>query len=353
MRSYSAITITDPTGERTLPYNSFDRFLLQTLKDERDLPFLYLMMRISLTMIPLGVLLFFTHGLVWWLIAAAYFYLNHLFFKGPFGLMLHCSCHRPFFKKEYAYLNYYLPWIVAPFFGHSPDTYFAHHIGMHHAENNLEDDESSTMHFQRDEFRDFLRYFGRFFVFGITGLYAYHKKRNRKIFMKRILVGETFFWSMALVLAYFNFAAAFMVFLFPFLVFRYVAMMGNWSQHAFIDAMDPGNHYTNSITCINHKYNHKCWNDGYHISHHIFPNLHWTEHPAHLKANADDYAKNKALVFEGIDFLGVYLLLMRKRYDVLAQHLVNINDTFASEEEAIDLMKQRTAFIPVPVLVGA
>jgi hypothetical protein len=72
-----------------------------------------------------------------------------------------------------------------------------------------------------------------------------------------------------------------------------------------------------------------------------------------LKANADDYAKNKALVFEGIDFLGVYLLLMRKRYDVLAEHLVNINGTFASEEEAIELMKQRTAYIPMPVLVGA
>jgi hypothetical protein len=71
------------------------------------------------------------------------------------------------------------------------------------------------------------------------------------------------------------------------------------------------------------------------------------------QAIAADYAKNKALVFEGIDFLGVYLLLIRKRYDVLAEHLVNINDTFASEEEAIKLMKQRTAFIPVPVLVGA
>jgi hypothetical protein len=353
MRSFSANAITDPTGVRVQPYNGLDRILLQSLKDERDLPFLYLMMRISLTMIPFGVLLFFTHGWVWWLIAAAYFYLNHLYFKGPFGLMLHCSCHRPFFKKEYSYLNYYLPWIVAPFFGHSPDTYFTHHIGMHHAENNLDDDDSSTMHYQRDSFREFFRYFGTFFVFGIRNLYRYHKKRNRKIFVKRLVVGEIFFWTVAIVLSYFNLAASFMVFLFPFFVFRYVAMMGNWSQHAFIDAADPGNHYTNSVTCINHKYNHKCWNDGYHISHHILPSMHWTEHPAHLKANYAEYAKNKALVFEGIDFLGIYLLLMRKKYDVLAKHLVNINDTFASEEEAIELMKQRTMYIPETVLAMA
>ena len=56
-------------------------------------------------------------------------------------------------------------------------------------------------------------------------------------------------------------------------------MMGNWTQHAFVDGEDPGNAYKNSITCINVKYNKKCWNDGYHISHHIRPAMHWTEHP--------------------------------------------------------------------------
>ena len=36
---------------------------------------------------------------------------------------------------------------------------------MHHVENNLPDDLSSTMRYQRDSFLHFLVYFGRFFFF--------------------------------------------------------------------------------------------------------------------------------------------------------------------------------------------
>jgi fatty acid desaturase len=342
MKAFESIKITDPFDSRKNHYNVLEKKVIGILRDDRDLPFIHLMLRISLTMLPLGILLFFTHGWLWWVIAAVYFYLNHVYFKGPFGLMLHCTSHRPLFKPEYGYLNHYLPWIVAPFFGHSPETYFAHHIGMHHAENNLSEDESSTMQYQRDSLRDFLKYFANFFFFGIFTVYNYHKKRKRKYFMHKILAGELSFWALAIVLGFINFPATFMVFLFPFLIFRLVAMVGNWAQHAFVDADDPGNHYKNSVTCINHKYNHKCWNDGYHISHHILPNKHWTEHPQHLVDHPEEYAQNKALVFEGIDFLGIFALVIRRRYDLLAKRLVNINHTFASEEEAIALMKDRT-----------
>lgn len=354
MKDFGQLSITDPTFQRKAHYNALERFFLSLIRDERDLPFVYLTLRISLTMIPLAILLYFVQGWLWWVIAAVHFYLNHLYFKGPFGLMLHCVCHRPLYKKEYNFLNLYLPWVMAPFFGHTPETYFAHHIGMHHAENNLEEDKSSTMHYQRDSFRDFLKYFARFFVQGIFELYAYHKEKKRNFFLKRILAGEISFFVLVIALSFINFPATFLAFWFPLFVFRFVAMIGNWTQHSFVDADDPGNHYKNSATCINHKYNHKCWNDGYHISHHILPSLHWTEHPKHLLNNAGEYAENKALIFDGLDFLGIYLLLMRGRYEELAKHVVNINNTFQSEEEVIALMKERTARIPevAPVTVG-
>jgi hypothetical protein len=350
MINFKQLTISDPTFFRPERYSALDRFFLGMIRDERDLPFIHFTLRISLTLIPLGVLHFFVQGWIWWLVTAVYFYLNHLYFKGPFGLMLHCVCHRPFFRKKYNFLNYYLPWVVAPFFGHTPETYFAHHIGMHHAENNLEEDTSSTMHFQRDSFRDFLRYFANFFFTGIFGLYNYHKERKRYYFLPRIVAGELAFYVMVIALSFIDFASTFMVFIFPFFVFRFVAMLGNWTQHSFVDGDDPGNHYKNSSTCINHKYNHKCWNDGYHISHHIKPTMHWTEHPDHLRRHYREYAENWAFVFAGLDFLGIFLLLMRKRYEVLAKHIVNIDDTFASEEEVIELMKARTQKIPKVVV---
>jgi hypothetical protein len=123
----------------------------------------------------------FIQGWLWWAIAIAYAYLNNFVFKGTFGLMLHCTSHRVFFRKKYGFLNHYLPWVVAPFFGHSPETYFTHHIGMHHAENNLEADESSTMPFQRDSIKDFAIYFGNFLLRGVYDLarYFFYKKKKK------------------------------------------------------------------------------------------------------------------------------------------------------------------------------
>jgi fatty acid desaturase len=342
--------ITDPVFTPGRNYSSLDRFFISLLNDERDLPFVYLTLRITLTVVPLGVLLYlpFVSGWVWWAIAAVYFYLNNLYFKGPFGLMLHCTSHRRYFNEKYNWLNHYLPWVISPFFGQSPETYQAHHIGMHHAENNLEEDESSTMYYQRDSFREFLQYFSIFFTTGIYTLYKYHIKKKRPVFVKKLVRGEIAFILLCVGLSFVNFPATFIVFIFPFILFRFVAMIGNWSQHIFINLEDPANLYGSSITCINHKYNHKCWNDGYHISHHILPNMHWTEHPRHFQENLNEYVKNKAFVFDGLDFLGVFLLVMKKRYDKLADHLVNINGMFSSREEAIALMKERTSRIPRP-----
>jgi fatty acid desaturase len=238
-------------------------------------------------------------------------------------------------------MNYYLPWFIGLFFGQTPETYASHHLGMHHRENNLEDDLSSTMKYQRDSLKDFGRYFLDFFFTGVVSLAVYFKKRKQTKLSIRVIRGELFFILMCVGLWFISWPATLMVFIIPLLLSRIVMMMGNWAQHSFVDAEDPGNDYKNSITCINAKYNHKCWNDGYHISHHIRPAMHWTDHPSHLQNNLEEYAKNKALVFEGVDFLFVWKNLMFGNYDVLKEHLVNINDTFASDEEAIALMKRR------------
>ncbi len=347
MRIFDEIRITDPMSSAKSSYNKLDQVFLGLIRDARDLPFVYLTLRITFYMILPGILLFFVQGWIWWILAAWYFYLNNLYYKGPFGLMLHCTSHRPFFRKKYHFLNYYLPWIMAPFFGHTPETYFIHHIGMHHAENNLEEDESSTMQYQRDSFRDFMAYFTSFLFKGAFELYRYHQKRKRKNFLTRMVAGEVSFYLMVIALSFVNFPATLVVFILPFLIFRFITMMGNWAQHTFVDPEDPANLYKSSITCINVKYNHKCWNDGYHISHHIRPNMHWTEHPAHLLEHRGEYARHQAIIFDGLDFLKVFVLVMRKKYDVLADHLVNIDGAFASREEAIATLKKRTAKIPV------
>lgn len=344
----SLTTITDPVFVKPERQTTFARISDKFIRDERDLPFVKLTLQITFTLIPLAILLYAlpVGGWAWWAAAILYQFLNNVTFKGPFGLMLHCTSHRALFKKEYDFLNHYLPWIIAPLFGHSPETYYAHHIGMHHAENNLEDDESSTMPYKRDSLSGFLHYFGVFLFSGIYHLAMYFVKKKRKRLFMRAVRGEIVFILACVLLCFINWPATLVVFIIPFVLFRLVAMIGNWAQHAFIAADDPGNDYKNSITCINTNYNHKCWNDGYHISHHEKMSMHWTEHPVYFQQTLDRYIDNNAIVFDGIHFLHVFVWLMRKRYDLLARHFVNLGNRFSTDEEVIAFLKSRTEKVP-------
>ncbi len=335
--------ITDPVYNNA-SLTVTDRFFSKYIRDKRDLPFIFLTLKITFTLIPLAVILYLPSINIWlWLaVAIAYQYVNNFVFKGPFGLMLHCTSHRAFFKKEYKFLNYYLPWIIAPFFGHSPEVYFAHHIGMHHPENNLEEDESSTMPFQRDSLKGFTKYVTTFLIRGTYDLAAYFFRKKRTKLMTSTIRGELLFIAMCVALSFISFKATLVVFMIPYLLYRLIAFMGNWAQHAFVCSKEPGNAYRNSVTCINTSYNHKCWNDGYHISHHIKPAMHWTEHPAYFQKTIKDYALNDAIVFDGIHFLHIFIYLMRKRYDLLAKNFVNVGNRYTSDEDVITLLKTRT-----------
>jgi fatty acid desaturase len=336
------LVLSDPTFISPGDRNALDRLLIRMLRDERDLPFVYLTLRITLILLPLAISLYFVSGWLFAGLALAHFAFNNFVFKGPFGLMLHCTSHRAWFKPRYEWLNKYLPWVIGPFFGQSPETYYSHHIHMHHAENNLPDDLSSTMFYQRDSFRDWLRYFGQFFFNVVTDLIRYFVQRERQPLARKVAVGEYLFLAIVVALCFVNFWATFLCFILPLLLSRIVMMLGNFSQHAFICPEDPGNPFKNSITCVNVKYNHKCWNDGYHISHHQRPHMHWSEHPTYFRKTIDQYRDNRALVFDGLDFVQVFYYLMRKNYDKLADHVVNIDSAFAGRQDILATLRGRT-----------
>ncbi|MFM2139380.1 MAG: hypothetical protein RJA57_1687 [Bacteroidota bacterium] len=344
MKALNAIT--DPVYTEPARYSAYERFWLRILNDKRDLPFIHLLTQIHLLVIPAAVILYtpLLQGWQWWALYIPYFYVSQMYFKGRFGLMLHCICHRKPFKKGYTGLFHYIIWAVCPFFGHTPETYFAHHMGMHHVENNMEDDASSTLHYQRDSLRSFLRYFIHFLFLGFADTVRYFFSRKRKKFYMRMTVGEGFFFLFCIGMCFVNFQATLFVFIIPLLFARLVMMLGNWTQHAFINLE---NMEDNTINCINTKYNQMCWNDGYHAVHHIRPALHYTEIPGEFLKNKDYFVKNRVFTFDGVHYLHIFIWLMTKRYDKLARNLVNLDNMFSSEAEAIALMKQRTKKVPV------
>ncbi len=338
--------ITDPVYIEPREFSGYDRFWLKYINDKRDLPFIHLLTAIHILVIPVAVILYtpLLQGWYWWLVYVPYFYISQMYFKGRFGLMLHCICHRKLFKKAYNWLFDYTIWFVCPFFGHTPETYFAHHMGMHHVENNMLDDASSTLPYQRDSFRGFLAYVGRFLILGFRDTFMYFFSRKRKKFYMRLTAGEMSFYLFCIGLSFVNFTATLFIFIIPFVFARIVMMLGNWTQHAFVDLE---NMEDNTINCINTPYNKTCWNDGYHAVHHVRPALHYTEIPGEFLKNKDVFAKQKTLTFDGIHYLHIFIWLMTKRYDKLVKHVVNVNNMFSSEEEAIALMKERTRkYIP-------
>lgn len=337
------IALSDPTGRSSATPSLLERMAATFIHDSRDIPFLSLMAATTASVIPTGLVLFVPGAFRWW-IAAVHLVLV-VYFMGPFVLMLHCTSHRKLFKRPWSWMNAYIPWVLGPFFGESPETYFAHHVGMHHPENNLEEDLSSTMAYQRDSVLDFARYFLRFLFLVLGDLTRYLARKGRRGLMMRCLVGEVGFYALVAGLMYVNWRATLVVFVLPFVITRFAMMAGNWAQHAFIDAAAPGNCYRNSITCINSSYNRRCFNDGYHIGHHIKQTRHWTEMPEDFRANVSTYQAEGAIVFEGLDFFLVWAALMVGGYDWLARRYVALGAERPSRDEIVALLRARTARI--------
>ena len=310
------------------------------INDPRDLPLVRVALSAS-AIIPAACYLYLPGRFGWWL-AVAYWLMWAFVFLDRVTLMIHCTSHRPLFSRRVSWMNAYVPWILGPFYGQTPNTYFAHHVAMHHVEDNLAEDLSSTMPYRRDRLLDWLRYFGRFLAFTIVLLPVYLYRKGRRRLAWRAIAGELAFWMMVAGLAHLNVEATVVVFVVPVLVVRALMMAGNWGQHAFIDPRDPGNDYRNSVTCTNCRYNRRCFNDGYHIVHHLRPQQHWTELPAEFEARRAVYGTHDAVVFEGIDFFTIWLHLMLRRWNALARAFVRLPGAPArSDDQVVALLKER------------
>ncbi len=333
------------------PLAPWNRWIVAQLNDPRDLPFVHLMVQ-CLLVAACGVALYFVPHPYFFPAVVAYWLLWGFGVVDRYILMLHCTSHRILFKREMKALNHVIPWVIGPFMGEPPEGYFIHHLGMHHPENNMHNDLSSTLRFRRDRFRHWLRYLGRFMTLVWIELPQYHFRKGRVRMAARSLFAEIGFWVVVGLLCLLNWQATLAVFVIPVLVVRLLMMAGNWGQHAFVDSNDPENPYRNSITCINTRYNRRCFNDGYHIHHHVKARCHWSEYPEEFETNKRVYGQQDAIVFDGIDFFQVWLLLMTKRFNTLAKHFVRLPEAPArSDEEVIAFLQSRLH--PIPASSGA
>ncbi len=318
----------------------YARWSTPLLDDPRDAVFVALMIQCGLVAMA-GVGLFLAGPWFWWL-APVYLLLLFAGVIDRYTLMLHCTSHRQLFRGSRPVLNAIVPWVLGPFMGQTPGTYFAHHVGMHHAEENGPGDLSSTERFERDRIGAWLLYWGRFMSVGVFDLAAYLRRTGRARLHRRVLVGEGLFWSAVVALSIVDFRATFVVFLVPLLVMRTLMMAGNWAQHAFVRPDRSQHPLGSSLTCVGTRYNRRCFNDGYHAVHHAAPRCHWTEHPEAFEAQRVQYGRSDAVVLEGLDFFQVWLLLMTGRWDRLARAFVLLPGApERTHEEVVAFLRSR------------
>jgi fatty acid desaturase len=336
----SSLVLTDPSY-RVRPLNVLERAAMTIIRDPRDLPFVWLIVAMSVIVIPVAALLICDTNFPWWLAAAYLLVVTGTF--SPILVMYHEITHRPLFRPQYRFLMHYINWVFGPLFGLFPNVFYAHHIAMHHAENNLGRDLSSTMHYQRDSLADFLGYAANFQLTVMYGLVRYLWRRKRFRLVRAVLIGEASFFVAAAVVACFNWKAALVVFVIPLVTSIAGFSLVNWTEHAFIDHAAPQNLYRSAIVCVNTLYNWIGFNDGYHISHHLNPNLHWTDKPEEFRNHRTAYAREGAIVFQRLNYYLVFLLLLTKRYGVLARHCADVVEGRRSEKEMIQVLQQRAA----------
>ena len=328
--------------------------MLQLLNDPRDLPQARLVLQC--TVIVLAAAGLFAAGSFSWWFAAGYWALWGSLFGDRVTTMLHTFIHRPLFKRKYGWLNEYVTWVIAPLFGQTPTSFYVHHIGMHHPEQNLSRDLSSTMHFQRDSFPEFLRYYLRFVLLGTPELIAYHWKKRRTKLLARFVGGKLFWWALVGALAAWSWQPTLVVLVIPYLLTDFMLMAGNFAQHSLIDPDAPADPFKSSITCLSDRYNGRCFNDGYHTFHHVRPTAHYSELRQDFEQNREKYGQADAIVFEQLDFISLWFLLMTHRYRTIARYFVRLPGAPArTDDEVVALLRRRVARIeavepqPTPV----
>jgi fatty acid desaturase len=198
------------------------------------------------------------------------------------------------------------------------------------------------MGYTRDSFRAFMSYWLRFMFLGAHDTVVYFFRHKRKKMGRKVTISEIGFMLIATALCFLNLKATLIVLIVPFIFARFVMMLGNWTQHAFIDPYEPENDFASNIICLNTSYNRKCWNDGYHAIHHIRPGVHYTELPVLFKQMLPSFKTNRTFIFEKIHYLHIFTYLMFKRYDKLANYVVNVQESFSDKNDAIALLKSRT-----------
>ena len=312
-------------------------FLPRLLHDPRDAPVAHLFGNIlcylAISLPALAALDTHWAGCV-------YFTTLFILFFERFILALHFHSHRPL--TRHWTLNEIPQYLLAPLFGVPPGVYTAHHLVMHHVEGNMfPRDLSSTECYHRDSKLHFLLYWLRFLCLSAVELPYYAAQKQRwglSVHLLLSFAGSTVAYFLAYAAS--PVVATWALFV-PLLAGSFFLMLGNWSQHMFVDPKDPDSPYGITYDLINTPANQKTFNDGYHLQHHLNSRRHWSELPCAFQEHMAELKQRDAIVFSGLSFIEVGACVFLQRYDTLTTHFVDLKDRCMARAQTEKLLRAR------------
>jgi len=267
-----------------------------------------------------------------------------------FILAMHYAAHRPLFSPRRlgayaaAALNTFPQTVLSNFYGMPCGTYYVHHCIMHHQANNFFPyDISSTMPYQRDNVFHFLAYVINFGIHTLLYLPWYAIQKRRLDVCAGVALCVSVYLGAFLLLygaAPYFFIQTFAV---PFVLGPFALMLGNYSQHIFVDPENPTSNYGLACNHLRAPFNMLTFNDGYHITHHVSSITHWSEMPLHFIRHIDQYEAGGAILFEGIPFDDVTFNVFAGEAGLrrLAKRVVQITPTPLTDDELVAKFRKR------------
>eukprot|EP00929_Paragymnodinium_shiwhaense_P006731 TRINITY_DN1106_c0_g2_i11.p1 TRINITY_DN1106_c0_g2~~TRINITY_DN1106_c0_g2_i11.p1 ORF type:complete len:554 (-),score=80.35 TRINITY_DN1106_c0_g2_i11:346-1944(-) len=239
--------------------------------------------------------------------------------------------HRGFWQGPFQMFSGVCEWWIGPFYGLVPCSYSIAHNKIHHRWHNDVDDIHTNLDLDRTEFQTFVEFMPRFMLYwtGI-GPVALFAKRREWGYMKQLLSGMAAFYGVALLLFLWNPVFCICYWLYPHMEACVGLGAIAYLWHAFVDEEDPGNQFVNSVTILDGHDN--VFNEDYHVVHHHFPAVHWTEVPAQFAKDKDRYAECTATIFRDTEQGMLLKMLFSKDFDGMARHFVDLTGKLSHDE---------------------
>jgi len=234
--------------------------------------------------------------------------------------------------------------VLSNYFGLPAGAYYLHHCVMHHQANNFFPyDISSTMPYDRSNPLHFFLYVLNFMLH--TFLYLPYYAVQKRRYQLAVVFAVTFCCYAAAFRAIYNMHPAFFMahFGISFMLGPIALMLGNFSQHIFVDPDAPKSDYGLACNHIHAPFNMVTFNDGYHITHHVTSITHWSEMPIHFIKNIDKYEAGGAIIFRDIMFDDIFFHVIRGERGLrqLAKKVVQITPKHKSEDELVAMFRKR------------